>query len=122
MTFGEFLWRLGNLHDCTVALIEWRPDQAAIGFEIKDLYFNFEGLPEYQGPLAGRITLVGVEQLSVDFRPIQGPLRIDEFSVEEQGGARLAVAITFWPAGKIEATCRRTTFPDIPLPPAEPGT
>ena len=120
--FGEFLSRLGNFHDCTVALVEWRPDQRAMGFEIEDLYFNFESLPEYPGPLAGRIVLEGVELVAMDFPGIQGPLRIDEFSVEERGEARLAVTITFWPTGKIEANCSRIVFPDISLPPAGVGT
>jgi hypothetical protein len=120
--FGEFLSRLGNLHDCTVALIEWRPDQKAIGLEIEDLYFNFEGFPEYQGPLAGRIAFEGVKNLVMDFRGIQGPLRVHDFSAEEQGEARLAVAVTFWPTGKIEVNCGQVVFPDIFLPPAEEGT
>jgi hypothetical protein len=119
--FGEFLSRLGNLHDCTVALFEWRPDQRAVGFEIEDLYFNFENLPEYRGPLTGRIALEGVEHLAMDFRGIQGPLRVDEFTVEERGETRMAVAITFWPTGKIEANCSRIVFPDISLPPARVG-
>ncbi|HEV2550957.1 MAG TPA: hypothetical protein VGU20_26830 [Stellaceae bacterium] len=93
-----------------------------MGFEIEDLYFNFESLPEYPGPLPGRIALEDVEQLAVDFRAIQAPLRVDEFSVEEQGQARLAVTITFWPTGKIEANCGRIIFPDISLPPAKVGT
>jgi hypothetical protein len=116
--FGEFLFRLGNLHDCTVTLIEWRPDQRAMGFEIEDLYWNFEGLPEYPGPLAGRIVLEGVEHVAMAFRGIEGPLRVGDFLAEEQGEARLAVAITFWPSGKIEVNCSRVVFPDIFLPPA----
>ena len=116
--FGEFLSRLGNLHDCTLTLIEWRPDRRAIGFEIQDLYFNFENLREYPGPLAGRIVLESVELVAMDFPGIQGPLRIDDFLAQQQGEARLAVAITFWPTGKIEVTCGRVVFPDIFLPPA----
>ena len=119
--FGEFLSRLGNLHDCTVTLVEWRPDQRAMGFEIEDLYFNFEGFPEYPGPLAGQIVLEGVGHVAMDFPGIQGPLRIDDFLAQQQGEARLAVAVTFWPTGKIEVSCGRVVFPDIVLPPSGVG-
>ena len=47
--FGEFLLRLGYLDDCTVTLFEWKPRKQNMAFEIEDLYFNFEGLPEYKG-------------------------------------------------------------------------
>jgi hypothetical protein len=55
--FSEFLSRLGLLHDCTVTLFEWRPEQKKLVFEIEDLYWNFEGLPEYRGPKPGQISL-----------------------------------------------------------------
>ena len=116
--FRELLSRLGNLHDCTVALIEWRPDEKTMGFEIADLYFNFEGLPDYPGPLAGRITLEGVEHLTIDFHDISGPLRINEFLVEKESQAGVAVAITFWSAGTLRVTCGRIAFPDVRPPPA----
>ena len=88
---------------------------------MRDLYFNFEGFPEYPAPLAGRIVLEGVERVAMDFRGIQGPLRVYDFLAEEQGEAKLAVAIAFWPTGKIEVNCGRVVFPDIFLPPAEEG-
>ena len=114
--FGEFLSRLGNLHDCTVTLFEWRPERKAMGFEIEDLYFNFEGLPNYPGPLAGRITLEGVQDVAVDFRGIQGPLRIDDFTVEVKGPSAIDVSITFWPAGSTKIACERAVVPDVAWP------
>jgi hypothetical protein len=60
---AEFLSRLGNLHDCTVTLLEWKPQQKRITFEIEDLYLNFDGLPEYRGPLAGDIVFEEIERV-----------------------------------------------------------
>ena len=69
---GEFLSRLGNLHDCTVTLFEWRPDDRRVTFAIEDLYFNFEGLPEYRGPLSGRIVLEEVQRVDIDLGGMSG--------------------------------------------------
>jgi hypothetical protein len=100
--FHEFLFRLGNLHDCTVTLLEWNSHQKSIIFEIADLHFNFEGLPEYRGPLKGKIAFEGVQQLIVDVDIADGALRINDFTIEasETVGSGTAL-ITFWPRGKI---------------------
>jgi hypothetical protein len=114
---GEFLSRLGNLHDCTVTLFEWRPDDRRVTFAIEDLYFNFEGLPEYRGPLSGRIVLEEVQRVDIDLGGIEGPLRVDEFAVVvEESSDASAVSVTFWPTGRIEVAYRRAVLPDLPLP------
>jgi hypothetical protein len=114
--FGGFLSRLGNLHDCNVTRFDWKPLQNWIGFEIDDLYFNFEGLPEYQGPLPGRIELEDVQHVAVRLDSIVGPLRIYDFLVRNQDSGTSVVSVTFWPHGKIEVAYRRAVFPSIALP------
>lgn len=57
--FAEFLHSLGNLHDCTVTRLEVEGRTKTMTFSIKDIYWNFEGLPEYRGPLPARIVLEG---------------------------------------------------------------
>lgn len=114
--FSEFLTRLGNLHDSTVTLFEWKPDGKSIAFEIDDLHFNSEGLPEYVGPTPGRIVLRGVQHIDIEMRGVKGPLRIYDFCVLDEGPEMLTVSITFAPAGKIGIICQGAVFPDIPLP------
>lgn len=114
--FAEFLTKLGNLHDCTVSSFEWMPDKKAMAFEIEDIYFNFEGLPEYKGPLAGRIVLERLERVDIDFVSIKGPLRIDDFVVLNASQDAPEASITFWTGGKIVATFQLVAFPDISLP------
>jgi len=114
--FDEFLSRLGLLHDCTVTSFAWQPSDKKIVLEIKDFYWNFEGLPEYRGPASGQITLEGVERVEISIDNNKSPLRIYEFSTESNSSGLSKVLVTFSPAGKIAVTCRHTIFPDIPLP------
>jgi hypothetical protein len=112
----EFLSKLGNLHDCTVQLFEWRPQQKRMAFEIEDLYFNFEGLPEYRGPTAGVIVLEEIERVDIEIRNFEGPLRIYDFSCVKEGRPSSVVSLSFVPSGKIGVVYRRAVFPIIPLP------
>jgi len=114
--FGEFLLRLGYLHDCTVTRFEWKPDQKSMAFEIEDLYFNFEGLPEYKGPTPGRIVLEGIQHVSIEIREFEGPLRVYEFSLVKERADTADVSVSFSPSGKISVVYQRATFPVIPLP------
>ncbi|OAF17515.1 hypothetical protein AYJ54_05040 [Bradyrhizobium centrolobii] len=114
--FSNFLTRLGNLHDCTITLFEWRPEQNSISFEIEDLYFNFEGLPEYPGAQSGRLVLEEVQLVSIDVRDLERPLRIDDFTVEANTPSAAAVSVTLQPRGRISIRCQRATFPDVGLP------
>ncbi len=114
--FGEFLSKLGNLHDCSVTLFEWKPDKASMGFEIEDLHFNFEGFPEYKGPMPGRIELEGLQHVDIVVSGIEGPLTVYEFSLVEESPDASVGSITFWPSGRISVVYRQAVFPGIPLP------
>lgn len=114
--FGEFLSRLGNLHDCTITVFEWKPDRKRIAFEIDDLYFNFHGLPEYKGPVPGRIVFERIERVVIEMHDVDGPLRISDFCVVGQSPEAATVAVTFWPSGKVTMIYGAVTFPDVHLP------
>jgi hypothetical protein len=114
--FGEFLSRLGHLHDCTVRLLEWNPDEERMGFEIEDLYFNFAGLPEYPGPMPGRIVLEGIQRVDIEIRGFADPLRVFEFSSVKDGPDMSVATVTSSPSGKVAVTYRHATFPVITLP------
>lgn len=114
--FGEFLLRLGNLHDCTITRLEWKAAEKRIDFEIEDIYFNFEGLPEYKGPTPGLITLAETQSVAIELHAADGPLRVYEFSAIKEASGTLAVSISLWPSGKISVRHRRAIFPVIALP------
>ena len=114
--FVEYLRSLGNLHDCTVTRLELDSQAKTLTFDVEDIHWNFEGLPEYRGPLPGRIVLKEVETLLFDIEwTAQEKLRlvISEFTAAP-ATAGLTVAVRFWvPDGRIAASCAQATFPAI---------
>lgn len=114
-TFYQFLYKLGNLHDCTVLSFEWRPLDQNMSFEIQDFLWNFEGTPEYKGPISGKIILQGVWEPTIALGHVPGPFVSDEFAVEQahEDGSGTA-SIRFWHGGVIRAPYKQALFPDIP--------
>jgi hypothetical protein len=113
--FDQFLYELGNLHDCSVLGFDWRPFDQTMTFEIRDIHWNFEGLPEYRGPTPGKIVLLGVREPTISLGVVTGPLRISDFEVGalKQDGSGTAF-IRFWHGGTIEAPYQRADFPVVP--------
>ena len=83
-----------------------RPEARSIEFEIEDLYFNFEGLPEYRGPKPGRIVLEGVDCVEMEIHELKGAMRVYEFSLVNEDADISMVSVSLWPYGKIEVTYR----------------
>jgi hypothetical protein len=108
----SFLYGLGDLHDGVVESIRWSPESRSIEFSIRDIWINFEGLPEYLGPTPGSITLKEISSIKFEIDFLGKSLNIFEFSVLEEEDVS-AVTIAFWPAGKIILHCRSAEFPDI---------
>jgi hypothetical protein len=108
----NFLSELGNLHDCTITRLEWKPDNQSLIFEIRDIYFNFEGLPEYKGPKPATITLEQAQLVEGEINALQLPLWIYEFSLSLNNEIPRAI-VSFWPEGKIEIAFGRVTFPRL---------
>jgi hypothetical protein len=76
-------------------------------FDFRDLHFNFEKLPEYRGPIPGRIVLEGARIVEGQIADDEGPLRIYEFEVIKPNTAR----ISFSPDGHIVVAWERATYP-----------
>ena len=108
-SFADFLSSLGLLHDCTVTRLDWKPNAKTMKFEIEDLHFNFEGLPEYRGPISGRIVLEGARIVDGQIADVTKLVRIYEFEVIKSNTAR----ITFSPAGRIVVTWERAIYPTV---------
>jgi hypothetical protein len=109
--FRQFLERFGALHDCGVTRVDWKIEDKRFEIEIDDIWSNFEGLPEYQGPQAGRIGLEGVTNVHMDIDDIQGPLKIYDLSVSTDVKGLPKLFATFWPSGRIEVVFRSATYP-----------
>jgi hypothetical protein len=110
--FYEFLEKAGGMHDATVTCIAWLPNERRIEFFLEDIYWNFEGFPEYPGTQPGTITLSGVSHLDIDLET-DGPLRIYDFSPDEDESD--VVLITFWPGGKIRVRFSSANYPVFQL-------
>jgi len=113
--FGDFLYELGNLHDCTITHIEWKPDLRRMIFEIEDIYWNFEGYPEYKGPRPGTITLEDIQHVEGDINNFHTPLIISDFCVISENNNISQASVAFWSGsgGKIEIAFGRVTFPRL---------
>lgn len=114
--FAEFLYKLGNLHDCKINTFDWQPAKGIIRFDIDDLYFNYEGLPQYIGVTPGYILLNGVHFVDININEQEGVLKIQDFSVQDEGSNLLSATISFWPSGTIRVVFCDAAFPNFPLP------
>lgn len=113
--FSKFLHILGNMHDCTVTIFEWRPMSKTVILGIEDLLFNFEGLPGYPGPLSGQIEFEDVDFVEFDIAGARSGLRIYEFNVLNEEDISCIVSVSFTPSGKISFNYGRALFPDISM-------
>ncbi len=112
----KILGSLGGLHDAVVHRIVWTPEKNILEFEVDDFYSNFEGLPEYPGPLSGSLVLQGVEHVHFDVETGESRLNVDEFVVAEAGSGGFTACVTFWPTGRITARFRSATHPNLISP------
>lgn len=111
----SFLEQMGGLHDAVVRELAWKPEAKTLRLEIEDLCSNFEGLPEYPGPISGAVELHGVDQISFDIDTSEKRLNIHEFLVETHSAGKCQASISFWPTGQITASYRDANFPQVAL-------
>ena len=114
--FAKFLEGFGTLHDCTVTRFEWNPEARTVTFEIEDIWWNFEGLPEYRGPASGTIVLGDVESVEIEMREDAKALFISEFTVAPANAGRSLATIWFRGSGKVVVDFDQARFPDAPPP------
>jgi hypothetical protein len=103
---SQYLNSLGDLHDCTLTGISWDLAKGEAILRIEDLFWNFEGLPEYPGATPGFILLNGTTKLSADFEMQSQRSMISEVQVSDDQSAKITLTILFWePVGRLIATC-----------------
>jgi hypothetical protein len=114
--FGTFLNDFGDLHDCTVTQFAWNGAKRTATFEIEDVWWNFEGLPEYGGPIPGTIVLEDVQKIEVEFREGGEFLIISEFTLVPHDSDSSTATVWFRGNGKIVADFGRVSFPEVARP------
>jgi hypothetical protein len=102
----EFFESLGNLHDCRVAEISWRPKDRQLRFLVEDMNSNFAGLPEYPGREPRAIAMVGLKKIEIDLAFDEATLNIYELEVTHNPSHdHQDVVLKFWPSGTLHLTC-----------------
>jgi hypothetical protein len=101
----ERLRELGGLHGADIEEIVWRVTDKSITFVVKDMFSNFEGLPEYQGPKSGRVNLLGVKRVTCNSAPFEGVVRISGIDVAVQtAGVHVQIGLSE-PGSDIRVLC-----------------
>ena len=113
MPFEEFLAKLGSLHDCCISNLRIDAEAGSIEFTIDDLYSNFEGLPEYQGPLSGVIILHGVTDIDTDIQEFSERLNVYDIVSREIATDAGRISMAFWPSGKLSASYKTVLFTSL---------
>lgn len=81
----EFFGALGGLHDVRINGISLDIEEQILALMIDDLYWNFEGTPEYPGERPCALIFFGVSSLKFH-GDIEEGLRIGELRVMEEVG------------------------------------
>lgn len=78
----EFFAALGGLHDVRINGITLDVEEQVLRIFVDDLYWNFEGSPEYPGERPCALAFLGVTGVKFDFDMVDG-LRISGIEVNE---------------------------------------
>ncbi|QBB68929.1 hypothetical protein ELE36_00230 [Pseudolysobacter antarcticus] len=108
-TFGDFLDTQGDLHDCEVRNMWWDIGSSAMEISLVDANANFLGLPEYIGPMPGRICFNGVQSIDFQMSHAEPKLSIYEANFYLDGEYSVT-EFRFSPSGKIVIRCRSIHF------------
>ena len=104
---AEFIKSLGGLHDSTVLKMLWHPENSRLEIEIEDIYWNFEGLPEYPGPTRATFVFSQVASLEVEVNFTVVGLMVHDWEFQATGVPNYKSEILFSPGGKITIECGR---------------
>lgn len=101
----QFIESLGGLHDATVTEVLWLPIEKRLELGIKDLYWNFEGLPEYQGPTGGRFIFSKVSKFLSEIDLAASGLMIADWLFEYSTKPGYSCEILFNSSGRLLIAC-----------------
>jgi hypothetical protein len=93
---------LGRLHDAKILELIWRPNARSLEIQIKDIYVDLEGFPEYPGPKAARFVFSRVIKFDLEVN------LADSVSLYDWVFAKSGIPhceLFFSPSGKITVEC-----------------
>ena len=100
----QLIQSLGGLHDSEVVSLVWTPAQAEVRMALEDINANFDGLPEYEGPVPAIFVFSGVTDVEWTVDSPDSRLKIYDWDlVPIAGGYRSEVRIS--PSGKLVIQC-----------------
>jgi hypothetical protein len=112
VNIAEFISELGGLHDAKLTSLAWDPADQRLEIGVDDIYSNFEGLPEYEGPAKAAFIFSGVSKLNISVEDFQAAgLMIYDWNVQKDASGIIS-EMKFSPDGSIVAMsaaieCRR---------------
>jgi len=109
---SDYLSRMGDLHDCVIDAILWRPEEKRIEVRFADINANFAGLPEYMGLLPCAMTVSGVDDVVLSVASTDGRLKVYEASASETTRRKL-LKLRFSPSGSLEASFAKVTVVEL---------
>lgn len=102
---NDLIKSLGSLHDSVLRKLVWRPADNSLDLEMDDLYANFFGLPEYQGPKKGVFIFSEVAHFEVQINLTVTGLMVYDWRLAKSDAGKYKSEILFSPAGRMIIEC-----------------
>ena len=109
---SDYLFRVGDLHDCVIDSMFWRPAEKRIEVRFADINANFAGLPEYMGLAPCAMTVSGVDDVVLSVASTDGRLKVHEACASETTRGKL-LKLRFSPSGSLEASFTTVTVVEL---------
>ncbi len=103
--FRQFIESLGRLHDGKVLGLQWLPEERRFELMVKDLYADFDGLPEYKGPVRAKFVFSDVSVLSIDAVLSERGLLLHEWVMQKGDPKSYDSELKFSLSGTISIGC-----------------
>jgi hypothetical protein len=106
----QFIKSLGGLHDSVLLLLLWNAAERRLEIEFDDLYSNFEGMPEYQGPIRAKFIFNEVTKFKTNIDFTETGFKIYDWDFVRNGTPDFAFEILFSPEGRLAVDCRHIEY------------
>ncbi|WP_063571550.1 MULTISPECIES: HEAT repeat domain-containing protein [Luteibacter] len=107
-----YLDRKGDLHDCMIDSLVWKPMRRHVEIRITDVNANFLGLPEYAGLVPCIIEMSGIDDFALDIQKADDTLKVYEASLSTVAQKKM-LKIAFSPSGTLEASVANLTISEL---------
>lgn len=97
----DYIDKKGDLHDCVVELLQWRPEEKSVEIRLLDVNANSLGLPEYEGLTPCLMMCKGVTVVKLVISNSDEKLRVYEVEVSIEEGL-VSLKMLFSPSGRLE--------------------